>query len=188
LCSEGGSGVGVLGGQRQYLRKGQRMPQALMLPEQTLWQKIRGLQPSYESDHPTAWKLVDKRIHSRTALPVPLEPAVFSARADAMTPGEGAPPSEAVTADVGSYVKTGLPCPSSGWWRCEESHALDGTRWFAQGSLLPAATFKVPPGVFRKTTGHPEVIHRRSTWQLVRYAPGPAAGVEESKPEVLETH
>lgn len=188
LCSEGGGGVGVLGGQRQYLRKGQRMPQALMLPEQTLWQKIRGLQPSYESDRPTAWKLVDKRIHSRSALPVPLEPAVFSGRADAMSAGEGAPPAEAVTADVGTYTKTGLPCPASGWWRCEESHALDGTRWFAQGSFLPAATFKVPPGVFRKTTGHPEVIHRRSNWQLVRYAPTPPMGVEESRPEVLETH
>ena len=185
-CSEGGSGVGVLGGQRQYLRKGQRMPQALMLPQQTLWQKIRGLQPSYESERPTAWKLVDKRIHARAALAAPLEPAVFSAR-DATGPGAGAPPPEAVTADVGTYSKTGLPCPASGWWRCEESHALDGTRWFAQGSLLPAATFKVPPGVFRKTTGHPEVIHRRSTWQLVRYAPSPpAAGVGESKPEALD--
>jgi hypothetical protein len=188
-CSEGASGVGVLGGQRQYLRKGQRMPQALMLPQQTLWQKIRGLQPSYESERPTAWKLVDKRIHSRAALAVPLEPAVFSARADATAAGGGAPPSEAVTADVGTYTKTGLACPASGWWRCEESHALDGTRWFAQGSLLPAATFKVPPGVFRKTTGHPELIHRRSTWQLVRYAPSaPAAGVNEGKPEALETH
>jgi hypothetical protein len=189
LCSDGGSGIGVLGGQRQYLRKGQRMPQALMLPPQTLWQKVRGLQPSYESDRPTAWKLVDKRTHSRASPPLPLEPAIFAARADATTQAEGAPPAEAVTADVGTYVKTGVACPASGWWRCEESHALDGTRWFAQGALLPAATFKVPPGTFGRSMKHPEVIQRRSTWQLVRYSQVPAAGADASggsKPELLE--
>jgi hypothetical protein len=189
LCSDGGDGIGVLGGQRQYLRKGERMPQALMLPPQTLWQKIRGLQPSYESDRPTAWKLVDKRIHSRTSPAVALEPAIFAARADATTPAEGAPPAEAVTADVGTYVKTGVACPASGWWRCEESHALDGTRWFARGSLLPAATFKVPSGAFGRAVRHPEVIQRRSTWQLVRYAQQPAPGADAGsadKHEVLE--
>jgi hypothetical protein len=165
------------------------MPQALMLPPQTLWQKIRGLQPSYESDRPTAWKLVDKRVHTRTSGPVPLEPAIFAARADATTPAEGAPPAEAVTADVGTYVKTGVACPASGWWRCEESHALDGTRWFARGSLLPAATFKVPPGAFGRAMRHPDLIQRRSTWQLVRYAQAPAPGADAgavSKHAVLE--
>jgi hypothetical protein len=187
LCSDGGSDIGVLGGQRQYLRKGERMPQALMLPPQTLWQKIRGLQPSFESGRPTAWKLVDKRVHSREAPPVPLEPAIFTARADATTPAEGTPPAGAVTADAGTYVKTGVPCPASGWWRCEESHALDGTRWFARGSLLPAATFKVPPGAFGKAMRHPDVIQRRSTWQLVRNAsmPGADAGAA-GKHDVLE--
>jgi hypothetical protein len=154
------------------------VPQALMLPQPTLWQKVRGLQPSYESDRPTAWKLVDKRAHSRTAAPVPLEPPIIAARADATTPAEGAPPAEVVTADVGTYVKTGVPCPASGWWRCEESHALDGTRWFARGSLLPAATFKVPSGTFGRSRGHPEVIQRRSTWQLVRYSLAPSPRVD----------
>jgi hypothetical protein len=170
LCGAGGNGVGVMGGQRQYLRKGQRMPQALMLPPQTLWQKVRGLQPSYESDRPTAWKLVDKRSQARTQGKLPLVPAVAVARADATSPPSGAPPAENPSASIGTYVKTGAPCPASGWWRCEDSHSLDGTRWFAQGSLLPAATFQVPPGAFGRSMGRPEFIQRRSSWQLIRYA------------------
>jgi hypothetical protein len=87
---------------------------------------------------------------------------------------------------LGVNVRTGDVCPASGWWRCEEPHALDGTRWFAQGSLLPAATFQVPAGVFAKSTG-PEVIQRRSAWQLMQHAaapslPQPAPSVSDSLP------
>lgn len=60
-CNEGGDGVTVLGGQRQYLRKGQRMPQALLLPPQTLWEKLRGVQSSFESKTKTLWRMVDRR-------------------------------------------------------------------------------------------------------------------------------
>jgi hypothetical protein len=49
-----------------------------------------------------------------------------------------------------------------------EPNSLDGTRWFAQGSLLPAATFQVPAGVFAKSSG-PDLIQRRTGWQLMRY-------------------
>jgi hypothetical protein len=39
----------VHGGQVQYIRKGDRMPQALLLPRQTFWQKVKRIQPSVES-------------------------------------------------------------------------------------------------------------------------------------------
>ncbi|MFL6674205.1 MAG: T6SS immunity protein Tli4 family protein [Massilia sp.] len=167
LCTQGDEGVSVLGGQRQYLKKGQRMPQALLLPRQTLWQRVRGLQPSYESSAPTAWKLVDKRSYPRLKATDRLASATVVARADA-TGSTGGP-----AAPVGSYVKTGAPCPASGWWRCEEPHALDGTRWFAQDSLLPVATFQVPARAFGRSTGGPDIIQRRSTWQLLRYSLAP---------------
>lgn len=164
-CGDAGKGIGVLGGQRQFLKKGQRMPQALLLPPQTLWQRVRGLQSSYESAAPTAWRLVDKRAAARVVPEVPLLPATVVERADAALAGAaGGMPG----AQVGSFVKTGEPCPASGWWRCEEPRALDGTRWFSQGSLLPAATFRVPAGGFARP--RLEVIHRRSMWQLVRLA------------------
>lgn len=165
-CNEGGQGMEVYGGQVQYIRKGDRMPQALLLPRQTLWQKVKRIQPSVETSQPTAWTLVDKRHRPRSSAALPLVPA-------------GAPPSgldsaadDRSSVAVGTYVRTGDACPASGWWRCVEPQALDGARWFAEGSLLPAATFQVPAGVFAKSSG-PEVIQRRSGWQLMRHAASP---------------
>jgi hypothetical protein len=165
-CNEGGPGMDVHGGPVQYIRKGVRMPQALLLPRQTLWQKLKRIQPSLESARPTAWTLVDKRQRLRGSTAVALAAAVTPASGCESSGGD----SRAVA--VGTYARTGEVCLASGWWRCEEPHALDGTRWFAQGSLLPAATFKVPTGVFAKSSG-PELIQRRSGWQLVRHAASP---------------
>lgn len=64
-CGAGGDGLRVHGGQVQFIRRGERMPQALLLPPQTAWQKLRGIQPSIEPDHPTVWQLVDKRSRPR---------------------------------------------------------------------------------------------------------------------------
>lgn len=164
-CREGGPGIDVQGGQVQYIRQGERMPQALLLPKQTLWQKVRRIQPSMESPHLTAWTLVDKRMRPRVTSVVSL--------AQAGPAPAGFEPAAEPRAAVGTYVRTGETCPASGWWRCEEVHALDGTRWFAYGSVLPVATFQVPPGVFGKADG-PEVIQRRSLWQLMRQVDAPA--------------
>jgi hypothetical protein len=162
-CREGGPGVDVQGGAVQWIRKGDRMPQALLLPRQTLWQKLRGLQPSIEPSQPTTWRLVDKRLRPRTPTLVTLAPpGPVSLAAEG-----GADPAPAVA--LGTNVRTGEVCPASGWWRCGETNALDGTRWFPRGSTLPAATFQVPVGVFGRSAG-PEVIQRRSTWQLMRVA------------------
>lgn len=171
-CSEGGNGIGVLGGRRHYIERGQRMPQALLLPPQTLWEKIRRVQSSFESKHPSAWQLVDKRSRER------LVPSVSLDQAKAGSPTaltDLINDDTAVQGTVRSYVTTGNPCPASGWWRSEESEALDGTRWFARGSLLPAATFAVPPGIFGTTAGAPKAIQRRAKWQLVRLAQAPEA-------------
>ncbi|BDT60483.1 hypothetical protein MasN3_39770 [Massilia varians] len=165
-CSEGGNGTRVHGGERQYIRQGERMPQALLLPAQTLWEKARGLQPSYEAPSRTPWTLVDRRSRRRITPDVPLaQPgAPIPAAATAAPIGAGA----IERASVGAYAMTGNPCPASGWWHCQESDALDGTRWFAQGSVLPAATFTVPERTFGRTSGTPNVMQRRGIWQLVR--------------------
>jgi hypothetical protein len=173
LCGDGGNGIGVLGGQRQYIKKGQRMPQALLLPPQTLWDKVRGLQPSFESKNPTGWKLIDKRAHERLPPPLPLVPATPMAAASTTAAGSGQGIIEEQHVPVGSFAATGLPCPASGWWHCEESPALDGTRWFAQGSLLPPATFAVASGGFGRSANTPRAIQRRGSWRLVRLADAP---------------
>lgn len=157
MCREGGSGINVQGGAKQWLRKGERMPQALLLPRQSLWQKLRGLQPSIEPDQPTTWQLVDKRQRPRVPSLVVL-----------VEPGRGNPEIAAgAMPAVGTHARTGDACPASGWWRCDEAQALDGTRWFSLGSVLPAATFQVAGGMFSRTSG-PDTIQRRSDWQLVR--------------------
>jgi len=165
-CGDSGPSTGILGGERQFLKQGQRMPQALLLPQPTMWQRLRGVQPSYENRHPTLWTLVDKRNSVRVSTPTVLEQAIPGSELLSF-PASDTPTAHAET-PIGSVAKTGAVCPASGWWRCEDSHALDGTRWFAAGSLLPAATFRAQlPG---RLNSHPELIHRRSTWQLVRYA------------------
>ncbi|RYG88532.1 MAG: hypothetical protein EON59_04175 [Alphaproteobacteria bacterium] len=168
LCGDGGNGIGVLGGQRQYIKKGDRMPQALLLPPRSLWEKMRGLQPSFEPTSPTFWKLVDKRIQKRVPPSLPLALPVSAATMAVASSGVNLNDENHVS--VGSFAVTGAPCPASGWWRCEQSHALDGTRWFAQGALLPPATFAVPPGVFGGSASAPKSIQRRGEWQLVRLA------------------
>jgi hypothetical protein len=66
-CQDGGDGAGVAGGRRQFLTKGQRMPQALLLQPQTWWEKLRGVQSSYRLDYPSDWTLVDRRSKARGA-------------------------------------------------------------------------------------------------------------------------
>jgi hypothetical protein len=73
-CADGDEKLRVLGGDRQYLRKGQLMPQALLMPSQTLWQKVRGVQPTVENDNPTLWRLADRRFAQRRAEELPLAP------------------------------------------------------------------------------------------------------------------
>lgn len=168
-CGDSGPATGILGGERQFLKQGQRMPQALLLPQPTMWQRLRGVQPSYENRHPTLWTLVDKRNSVRVSTPAALEQAILGSEL-LIIPAGDTPMAHAET-PIGSVAKTGAACPASGWWRCEDSHALDGTRWFAAGSLLPAATFRAQ--LHGRFSTHPELIHRRSAWQLVRYADAP---------------
>jgi hypothetical protein len=173
-CREGGPGVDVQGGTVQWIRKGDRMPQALLLPRQTLWQKLRGLQPSIEPTQPTTWRLVDKRLRPRT-------PALVSLAPPGPVGAVYMPLDVARAVVLGTSARTGEPCPASGWWRCGETNALDGTRWFPRGSALPAATFQVPGGVFGRSAG-PEVIQRRSTWQLMRHAEAESVALPPGPP------
>jgi hypothetical protein len=114
-CGDGGGALKVLGGQHQFFRKGERLPQALLLPPQSVWEKIRGVQPSYEPTQPTAWALIDRRSKSRITPSGPLAAAVVQSSAVGRT-GD----TSGVPASVGDFVGTGAPCPASGWWQCQE--------------------------------------------------------------------
>lgn len=164
-CRDGGPGVDVQGGAVQWISKGERMPQALLLPRQTMWQKLRGLQSTMEPTKPTSWKLVDQRLRPRA----PALLALAQAGAPVSVSGDDGLVLDSDIVPLGASVRTAEACPASGWWRCEEMHALDGARWFSRGSTMPAATFQLPGGVFARNVG-PQVIQRRSTWRLMRRA------------------
>lgn len=57
----GCNGTGVMGGQRQYIKQGERMPQALVLFPPSLWKRGRDLQPSFKAKERTSWSLVEQR-------------------------------------------------------------------------------------------------------------------------------
>src|SRR5206468_11365170 len=117
-CQDGANGASVAGGQRQFMKQGQRVPQALLLQPQTWWEKLRGVQSSLQRDQPTSWTLVDRRGQARVTPPIQLAlpgPATGGAgRALGQTDS---------TAIAGSFAGTGLPCPASGWWRCDDEDA-----------------------------------------------------------------
>jgi hypothetical protein len=163
-CADGGEGTKVLGGQRQLLKKGQRMPQALLLPPQSAWEKLRGVQPSYENKQPTAWSLIDRRSKARVKTEVTLAPAISQPGTIALLGADNS----GKPADIGRFVRSGAPCPASGWWQCQDPEALDGTRWFAAGDVLPIATFRVWEKKVLFAPRDDKVFHRRTTWQLVR--------------------
>lgn len=161
-CRGGGGGVQVLGGTRQFFRQGQRLPQALLLPPQTLWEKVRGIQPSYEERARTAWQLVDRRVRQRSKPVLPLAGAAPAEPPDNRAHGDDTP--------IGTTASTGALCPASGWWLCEDPGALDGSRWFAQSSILPPATFAVVGGAAGQRAGMPKAIQRRAAWRFLRAA------------------
>jgi len=136
LCGESSSRPAFLGGQRQYFCKGQKLPKALLLPLQSIWQRMRGLHPSYEANTRTVWKLIDKRERERTLLALPLAQATTVAQADSGNAIDSARSRVQPGAATGCVAKTGMQCPASGCWRCHEPHALDGIRWLAASSLL----------------------------------------------------
>jgi hypothetical protein len=169
-CGDGDAQLGVFGGDRQFLREGAIMPQALLLPKPSAWEKVRGVQSSYEARTPTSWRLADKRVHNRRAPatglaePVPAETAALVDRDIAL-------------ALPGRTLRSAEVCPASGWWRCVDDEALDGTRWFARGAVLPPATYRFSnatrPGLGQQV----QLMARQSGWQLMRLAAAPMPAV-----------
>lgn len=170
-CGDAGNGTRVHGGERQYIRQGERMPQALLLPPQTLWERLRGVQPGYESGSPTSWRLADKRSHKRITPDVALAQAVIGTACGA----------NGNQTALGAYAMTGNPCLASGWWQCQDPEALDGARWFGRGSILPSATFAVPDRLFGTAAGAPRTMQRRATWRLMRLADAMPAAADEQR-------
>lgn len=173
-CADASAIIDISGGKTQYFRTRDLIPQATLLVPTTLWQRITRQEPSFQSRLPSAWELVDYRRHPRAAPALPLAQAI-TAKNGVTLPNDGnAASTEEAQTPVGQIAETGTPCPASGWWSCPEPEAVDGTRWFAQGKLLPPATFHAPRSWADRIKGTPSLIRYRSIWKFVRQDVGPA--------------
>jgi hypothetical protein len=167
-CTDGNDEVDIVGGRRQYFTEGQVLPQAVLLTPATLWQNLRGEKPTFTSSIPSSWKLLDRRKAPRNQpfafLAKPLPPADDSIRDF----------SDGRALEAGTQVMSAMPCPASGWWECSETKALDGTRWFARGHIMPPATVPVSVSLVEKIKGVPEFTRVKVNWRLMRPAEAPA--------------
>jgi hypothetical protein len=181
-CTDGNDEIDIVGGRHQHFSEGQVLPQAVLLTPATLWQSIRGEKPTFTSSIPSRWKLVDRRKAPRN------QPFAFLAKAlpqaeVSVDEGEGAHQKREVGA--GAEVMSALACPASGWWECAETKALDGTRWFARGNLMPPATVPVSVSLAEKIKGAPEFARVKANWRLMRVAEQPAAPDDSEQKPVL---
>jgi len=164
-CTDDESQVDISGGRVQYLRAGEIIPQAVLLPPATLWQKVRREQPTFQSATPSSWKLMDKRQSPRKQPSTALASASEAVGAHLSHPS----PDTSVTA-IGEQVTTGQICPASGWWMCGNTEALDDVRWFARGVILPSATIPLSASLVDRLKGQPEFSRLPTTWKLMRHA------------------
>jgi hypothetical protein len=77
----------------------------------------------------------------------------------------------------GRTLRSAQVCPASGWWRCVDEEALDGTRWFAHGVVLPPATYRFSTGANARLGQQGQLLARQSGWQLMRLAGSPVPAV-----------
>lgn len=171
-CTDAIDNVEVSGGRKQYLRAGETVPQALLLPPATPWQKLRGEQPTFRSEIASRWKLVDRRKNAHRTPSTLLAAAGASPRAtsdqgatvqlDALAKQEGSA--------IGTQLTSGAICTASGWWQCLEMGALDNTRWFADGAILPPATKPISLTLVEKMKGVPDFVRVPASWRLIRFA------------------
>ncbi len=180
-CGDGDNDIAILGGRQQYYRKGEGMAQAVQLMPTTLWQRLSRRQPTFTSKIPTPWKLVSRRRYRRSDSAVALlqpssAPVDAGAGATALLPDAAHDKS---TLAPGTLADSGMVCPASGWWRCVDARALDGTRWFGRGQRFPNATVRQQLSMLERFTSAPAVTHQKAQWQFVRHDEGAKAASAE---------
>lgn len=166
-CADGDKGIAILGGRQQYYRAGEAMAQAIQLMPTTPWQRMTGQQPTFTSKMPSSWKLVNRRQSPRSASAAALPQAAIVPVAE----GAGLPPAQHDAALLpGAIRESGMTCPASGWWRCVDVLALDSTRWFARGQIVPMATLRQELSWLERRNGMADVTSQPAAWEFVRHA------------------
>jgi hypothetical protein len=99
-CTSGDLHVKVEHGEYQFMRKGESMPQAVLLPPRSLWQFIKREQPRFRSKLPSQWQLV-KIAATRAGGPAVEKPAAAPTLPGAEDIPPISPPEKHPTKDKG---------------------------------------------------------------------------------------
>ena len=174
-CVDVDENIAIVGGRKQYYRKGEGMSQAVQLLPATPWQRLSGQQPTFTSKTPTSWKLVSRRQHPRSAT------AATALHQPAMPVDSGAKPHESdvqfsTSVMPGTMADSGMACPASGWWRCADALALDSTRWFGRGEKMPLAKVRASLSALKRLTETSSTSSQTTTWIFLRHDEGANAG------------
>jgi len=70
---------------------------------------------------------------------------------------------------LGTVAESGMTCPASGWWRCVNALAQDGTRWFGHGQILPVTTLRQQLSTLDQLTGGSDLTSQPAAWELIRH-------------------
>jgi hypothetical protein len=175
-CQDGDAGIAIVGGRQQYCRAGESMAQAVQLMPATPWQRLTGQRPTFTSKIPTPWKLVSRRQSPRSPSAATATPPAAGAVSD----GADLPNAQHDTFLLpGAMVESGMGCPASGWWRCADTDAVDGARWFGRGQMLPMATLQQRLSPLKRLQGAPTVASRDAAWIFLRDDEGPKFTLEQ---------
>lgn len=69
-CADGSDTIRIQGGARKYFKEGKILPQAVLVGQPTLWQKIRSEKPIFCLENPTVWTLVKTDVAPTVSAPV----------------------------------------------------------------------------------------------------------------------
>lgn len=179
-CTDGSSGEEITGSTLRYFHAGETVPQALPNPRATGWRRLVGYQDNVHSEMSSEWKLVERRKKRRNA-----PNALLMSATEPNLDGTSEKATRALTdviaqhmaETVGARLLSGADCTASGWWKCLDEDAIDGTRWFPIGAVLPVATKLIPLTVIDKIKGVPGYIRQPVVWQFIRPATSEAMSI-----------
>jgi hypothetical protein len=81
---------------------------------------------------------------------------------------------------LGTLTQSGMACPASGWWRCVDALAPDGTCLVESGQILPRVTFQQQLSLMERLKGTPDVTSQRVVWEFVRHDDGAVVPPEQA--------
>ena len=77
---------------------------------------------------------------------------------------------------LASLIRTGEPCPQTGWWECTGSKKVEGDRrrLLKAGEAMPHALLTSDSRIWQRLTGNRSMLQVATIWKLVAYHDEPS--------------